>query len=278
MSNTLQAIYRVAHDGNQKLLKVYKSKNRANAMGDALEEYIKDAFSGSTPGSNKAIASKLHSECFSYIGNQNNPPDFILKDGDAIEVKKVEGFKSALALNSSYPKSKLHVDDCRISNACRGCEDWSEKDIIYVVGCVPNNELKMLYVVYGDCYAADRETYEGIRKTVRDSLTGEGIETENTNELAKVRKVDPLGITSLRVRGMWHIENPSRVFDYLYEIDRDKKFQLVCIMRKEKWDVFSSNDRKKIEEGKDFAVRDLKAKSPNNPAQFIDIKLITFSK
>lgn len=278
MTNTLQAIYRAAQNSNQKLLKVYKSKNRANAMGDALEEYIKDIFSGTTADIDKNTASKLHSKSFSYTGNPNNPPDFILKKGDAIEVKKVEGFKNALALNSSYPKSKLHVDDPRIKNDCRVCENWTEKDIIYVVGSVPNNVLKMLYFVYGDCYAADRNTYEQIRIKLKDLLIGGDVETEDTNELARVRRVDPLGITSLRVRGMWNIENPSKVFDYLYKIDQTKDFQLVCIMLKEKYSSFPLRDRNKLEKSKGFKITHQKAKSPNNPAKLIDIILITFSK
>lgn len=278
MSNTLQAIYRVAKRRNQKLLKVYKSNTRANAMGDALEEYVKDAYAGSDPEMKKQDAAILHSKCFSYIGNQNNPPDFILKGSDAIEVKKIEGYKGDLALNSSYPKSKLHVDDCRISNACRKCETWKVKDIIYVVGSVPRGELKVIYFVYGDCYAASRKTYEDIQNTVRGALAIDGIETENTNELAKVRRLDPLGITSLRVRGMWHIEGPAKVFDYLYELDKAKEFQLVCIMRKDKYSAFPVSDRKRIENEEGFSVTDSKIKSPDNPAKQDSIKLITFSK
>ena len=202
----------------------------------------------------------------------------MLKGSDAIEVKKIEGYKSALALNSSYPKSKLHFDDCRISNACRECESWEKRDIIYIVGSVSKGELKILYFVYGDCYAASRETYENIQNAVSNALSVDGIETENTNELAKVRRVDPLGITSLRVRGMWHIEGPAKVFDYLYEIDTVKEFQLVCIMRKDKYSAFPATDRNQIEKGKGFVVKDAKIKSPDNPAKQIPIKLITFSK
>ena len=52
-------------------------------------------------------ALEKYSEVFSYLGNTSNPPDMIIKDGDAIEVKKIEGFNT-LMLNSSYPKQKLY--------------------------------------------------------------------------------------------------------------------------------------------------------------------------
>lgn len=269
MSNTLQALYRAAQVEKLKLVDVYTSKNRANAMGDALEEFVKDVYAGSDVD---------HADCFSYIGNPNHPPDFILKNGDAVEVKKVEGFGNALALNSSYPKSKLHVDDSRISQACRDCEQWAEKDIVYVVGCVPDSELRLLYFVYGDCYAACRETYESIVTKVRDAIVSGNIETENTNELAKVRRVDPLGITSLRVRGMWHIEHPSKVFRDVYDVDQTKQFQIVCLMKTEKYSTFPKEDRHTLENMEGFSVADIRIPFPDNPAKQIDATLISYSR
>lgn len=39
------------------------------------------------------------------------------------------------------------------------------------------------------------------------------ISLTDTRELGKLNKVDPLGITYLRIRGMWGIENPFQVFN-----------------------------------------------------------------
>ena len=39
---------------------------------------------------------------------------------------------SQIALNSSYPKDKLYADSPMITQECRECENWREKDIIYV--------------------------------------------------------------------------------------------------------------------------------------------------
>jgi hypothetical protein len=47
--------------------------------------------------------------------------------------------------------------------------------------------------------------------------------------------MDPLGITNFRIRGMWEIENPLRVFSYVYSLDERKSFSLAAILTKEKY-------------------------------------------
>ena len=81
----------------------------------------------------------------------------ILKNGDAIEVKKIQNKNSAIALNSSYPKHKLCAKDPRITEECKTCEDWDIKDIIYAVGKTTDHEQKHLWLIYGDCYAASKK-------------------------------------------------------------------------------------------------------------------------
>lgn len=107
----------------------YESRNRANGMGESLEQYIKDIFAGTMNEANEQQRIERLAETFSYQGNQNNPPDMIIRQGDAIEVKKIENPMAALALNSSYPKAKLYANSPMISAACRNCEKWKEKDI-----------------------------------------------------------------------------------------------------------------------------------------------------
>lgn len=58
-------------------------------MGDTLETFVKDIFCNSFSFTNKEALEK-YSEVFSYLGNTSNPPDMIIKDGDAIEVKKLK--------------------------------------------------------------------------------------------------------------------------------------------------------------------------------------------
>ncbi len=159
MTNLLKTIVRIIEGPIISVQDHYSGNNRANSAGDALEEYIKDSFADSFDCTDTQRLEKWN-EVFSYLGNQNNPPDIMIKLGDAIETKKVESSGSALALNSSYPKAKLYSASPMITSACRTCEDWDKKDMIYAVGHVVNKQLKCLWFVYGDCFAAEKETYE----------------------------------------------------------------------------------------------------------------------
>lgn len=279
MSNIINAIYNLINNPVIELKDFYKSKNRANSMGDALEEYIKDLFANTINETDEQNRLKKISESFSYLGNQNNPPDSILRLGDAIEVKKVESKNSNLALNSSYPKHKLYSNSKLITEACRRCEDWVEKDIIYVIGVVNGTNLSSLCMVYGEDYAADNEVYEKIKEIIVDGINNiPNVEFAPTNEIAKVKKVDPLGITDLRVRGMWSIENPFKVFSYIYSRDFHKKFNFMCVIRKTKYNSFENKELLEECIGKiqRFNISDVKIKNPNNPALLEEAKLITF--
>ena len=117
-SNILIAIKNLVESPVIELTSHYSGRNRANGVGDALEKYIKDLFANTLSCNDDYCRMQTYNEIFSYTGNQNNPPDIILKNGDAIEVKKVQGNANALALNSSYPKSKLYSDSTMITSNC----------------------------------------------------------------------------------------------------------------------------------------------------------------
>ena len=279
MADILKAIKKVIENPIFDIVSYYQGKNRINSVGDALECFIKDIFSEALNENDLNLKNQKYSEAFSYIGNQNNPPDIILKNGDAIEVKKIESFKSGIALNSSYPKSKLYSDEPMITSSCRNCEDWQEKDIIYVIGVVKDNKLQLLWLIYGDCYAADREVYKMIRNKINSGITEiPDVEFSETKELGRVNKVDPLGITYLRIRGMWGIQNPVFVYDYLFENIDINTFKLIAIMKEEKYLSFPSEVRIILEglSDKNFTIRNENIKSPNNPAQLIPAKMISY--
>ncbi len=279
MSNIINAIYNLINNPVIELREFYKSKNRANNMGEALEEYVKDLFANTINESDEQSRLAKISDTFSYLGNQNNPPDSMLYLGDAIEVKKIEGKNASLALNSSYPKHKLYADSKLITEACRNCEKWFEKDIIYAVGVVNGSMLNSLCMVYGIDYAADNSTYEKIKEIIVNGVNDiPDVEFAPTNEIAKVKKVDPLGITDLRVRGMWSIENPFKVFNYIYERDFSKKFNFMCVIRETKYSSFENKSliEKCAGNIKGFNIADVKIKNPNNPAHLEKAKLITF--
>jgi len=278
--NILDAIMNIVKDPVINVKEYSDSRNRANSMGAALEEYIKDMFAGTITTDNKERM-KRFSEVFSYFGNQNNPPDFMIKGGDAVEVKKIESMGSGLALNSSYPKYKIFADSPMITQACKTAEKWEEKDIIYAVGVLPrNNRLRQLTLIYGVDYAAKEEVYTRIKDSISNGVNEiPGIEFAETRELGRVNRVDPLGITYLRIRGMWGIDNPLRVYDYIYKPDPDKEFNFMAIVNLDKYNTFKNKDEfeRFIEGRTDIIMESVEIKDPNNPVQLVEAKLITYS-
>jgi len=276
MSNILKAILNITQNPIIELKNNYSGRNTINNVGEALEAYIQDAFADTINEIDLTKRNQAISKTFSYLGNQNNPPDIILRNGDAIEVKKIQSKGAAIALNSSYPKHKLYSTDPRITEACKICEIWSIKDIIYAVGVTTDTNLNHLWLVYGDCYAASKEIYSRIGEKIKDGvLEISDIEFSETKELGRINKVDPLGITNLRIRGMWHIDNPLKVFKEVYVAKESNTFNLSCIIRKEKFDSFSEEDKIAINSAQNISITDIKIKNPDNPAQLLNAKLIT---
>lgn len=263
-----------------KLTSHYIGNNRVNNSGDALEYFVKDVFSNSL-FSNEEERIINYNKSFSYLGNKNNPPDLILKNSDAVEIKKLEGKSSAIALNSSYPKNKFFANSPMITQACRDCEEWDVKDILYIIGHTIDNNIRTLWLIYGDCFVANKETYEKIKQKISQGIREiPDVEFTETNELGKVKKVDPLGVTDLRIRGMWHIDNPNKIFSYLNVYDDKCTFQIICLLTKEKFDSLPENDKKYIKELKidGFIFKDVNIKDPNNPANLLQSVLISYKR
>jgi hypothetical protein len=276
MTNILEAIHNIVNHKNFAIREFYSGRNRANSMGDALENYIKDAFADTFQTNNELSRLETYNEKFSWLGSQNNPPDIMIKGGDAIEVKKTQSANSSLALNSSYPKADLRHTSPMITSECKSCEEWTTKDLIYCVGHTSDTNLNSLWMVYGSIYAAKHETYQRIKTTISEGIKEiPDVVFSETKELGRVNQVDPLGITNLRIRGMWQIENPRKVFNYLHE-PTDKEFELICIIPSEKYNSFPQSSRTKIEgiieDG--FSIENKKVKDPNNPANLLDCNLI----
>ncbi|MDR1772274.1 MAG: NgoPII family restriction endonuclease [Hungatella sp.] len=279
-TNIIRAIINLVNNPIIELKQYSESHNRANSMGESLEEYIKDIFAGTVNENDMMVRNKKISQSFSYLGNQNNPPDSIINGGDAIEVKKIENKGSFLALNSSYPKTKIFSNSTMITDACRNCETWIEKDIIYTVGIVKNNLLSGLCMVYGEDYAASEGIYTRIKDVISKGVNSiEGVEFSVTNELGRVNKVDPLGITYLRVRGMWGIENPMKVFNYIYRRDESKQLNFMALINQDKYNTLQYTDEleRLAREVENLNMLDVEIKEPDNPAKLRPAKLVTFS-
>jgi len=276
MTNILEAICNIVQHNDFAIKAYYASQNRANSMGEALENYIKDAFANTFEESDELQRLRQYNSCFSWLGNQNHPPDIMIKEGDAIEVKKTQSANSNLALNSSYPKANIHVSSPMITQECRVCEDWTEKDLIYCVGHVAEEQLKSLWMVYGHVYAAKHETYQRIKTTMSEGIkTIPDVEFAETKELGRVNRVDPTGITNLRIRGMWQIQNPRKVYEYLHK-KTEANFELIVIIPTAKYQSFPAASQTRIEALEAINIEDVVVKDPNNPAKLIDCKLIKY--
>lgn len=280
MANIIDAIINLVNNPINHLTEYYQGRNRANNAGDALEEYVKDLFADSFKLAEDERLERINN-IFSYLGNNSNPPDAMLTNGDAIEVKKIESFGSALALNSSYPKHKVRADSPMISKACREAEDWIEKDIIYAVGVVDknSNKLRQLCMVYGLDYCASEECYSRIKTTIKNGVEAiPGVEFAESRELGHINRVDPLGVTYMRVRGMWGIENPLKVFRYVYERNPENLFSFMCLINETKWNNFENTQDlvSLVAIESHLEIKDVRIKDPDNPAKLTNAKLITY--
>ena len=275
MTNIIEAIINIINFNNFEIRDFYTGRNRANSVGDALEEFIKDSFAN-TFELDEQDRIKIFSNKFSWLGNQNHPPDLMIKKGGAIEVKKTQSSKSDLALNSSFPKSRIYSDSKMITQECRSCEDWLEKDLIYCVGHTTDSTLHSLWLIYGNIYAANHAIYERIKDKISSGVNSiPNVEFSETKELGRVNKVDPLGITNLRIRGMWQIQNPRKVFEKFYETNQSNLFELISIIPKEKFDKFDTTKLFELK-NENLYIEDIQTQNPNNPAQLIDCKLIKY--
>ena len=279
MTNILEAIINIANNPILEIRNHYTGRNRANNVGEALETFIKDAFANLITETDEQERMKRYNEVFSWLGNQNHPPDIMIRKGDAIEVKKTQSANSDLALNSSYPKSNIQSNSTMITQECKNCEEWTEKDLIYCVGHTSDEAINSLWMVYGNIYAAKHETYQIIKQKITDGINEiPNVELAVTNELGRVNRVDPLGITNLRIRGMWQIQNPRRVFNYLHT-QTNNKFELVSLIPTVKYNAFPIESINKIENlgNENLTIENVNVSDPNNPAKLIEVKLIKFT-
>lgn len=280
MTNILEAIYNISKLEQIVVNDITFGSNRATSVGDGLETFVKDAFANTFGDIEKETRIKSYQKEFSYQGNSRNPPDLMLKGGDAIEVKKIESLTSELQLNSSYPKAKLFSTSSLISKHCRECEQWKTKDFIYVIGHLPKKTKKLssLWFIDGAVYAADEDVYSSLKESLTESIEATPqIDFSPTNEIGRVNNVDPLNITNLRIRGMWLIQPPFKVFDYVHKYDKTKKFQCICILPESKYNSYPKESITKVEKSELITVSTIEVQNPNNPSNMIKCKMIKIS-
>ena len=249
-SNILKMINNISLYGSNEIIRNYVGNNRANNEGNGLELFVKEAFCNSFDLDDEEAKEK-YNEVFSYIGNNKNPPDAIIRNGDAIEVKK-NNQSNKVQLNSSYPSKKLNNNSMM---------------------------LKYLTITYGDCFAANEDVYFSVKNTIKEKVNGiEGFTFEETNELGKINNIDKLSITDLRIRGMWIMDNPRSIFSYVLDEYNNvlSDMNVFLIMLTEKYNSFSSEDRALVEQNNLLHIHDIRIKNPDNPEEMMEAKLICY--
>jgi len=265
--------------------------NRAQAQGAHLEEIIKDILCGIAASDAQARESLLD-KYLAFQGAANNPPDAMFRggnDGDAFEVKKSENKSTnSLDLNSSHPYSHLTSDLSRIARDAKECEVWEKRDIYYVIGNVLTNSQtnNWIWFVQGNIFAADLKTYRNfeaeIKSHIEEAITANLLEPGITNELGRINGVDLRENTDLRIRPMWGITSPMKLFKDLPGIVESDTDGLVvhCLIQKSKWEIYLKN---KSEDTKQFwsrsklprmSIADVKVPDPNDLDKELEVKLI----
>lgn len=215
------------------------SKNKINKVGDLAELYIKDLYCDSIFINNLSDKNEEYKKYFSFLGGKNTPPDAIVYGGEAIEIKKQENLSYGdIALNSSHPADFLYNDSKLLSKDCKNCEpSWTKKNMVYtVLNFAPKEKsLKSVWFVYGNCFAANKEVYQGIKNAIKEAILSlNNLQLKETNELGKVFNIDEQCITNLRIRGMWNMCHPEKIFkDNLNYIKQNEKISFKLIMLEE---------------------------------------------
>ena len=254
--------------------------NRINDRGKLLEYLVKDLFVGTTIGLDDKKSKILEYRTkLSYLGSENNPPDFIIRKGAAVEVKKKKNKRmGTIQLNSSFPKDYLYADDPLLKDACRTCEEelgnWTKKDMIYAIGNIQADNLLSLFMVYGNCFCADKKVYQQIRDKIKSGVEMiDGVAFTPTKELGKVHGIDSLHLTQLRIRGMWTITNPYKYFEG-YLNNNWKKTRVQVLMTKSDYNKLQNKpDLSKELNDKSIIKSHIKVPDPNNPAETLECVL-----
>lgn len=257
--------------------------------GKAFEVYCKDWLSLLRPGD---VTDRIstYDRAFSYQGADNNPPDVMFRggdNGDSFEFKKTESASAAIALNSSSPKDVLHANGSELLQECVNCEEWSKRTFYYVIGHIKKKSqlVNSLWVVDGRFMSAKHESYDtvfdALQQLVTNFVTTNNLKRIKSVELGRLRRIDPLDKTVLRVRSMWELESPVKMFKNVTGIQINKnKSVLHALILKERWNQYPESSRDALNalvNTNGFTLLDFASiPSPNDPNNMLSGKLIRF--
>ena len=266
---------------------IVEKGNRQTSKGELFEIYCKDRLVGLKRGAKQTERTRDHRHYLVYPGSQGNPPDAMYpggNSGDAFEFKQSQGrHTAAVQLNSSSPKAQLRHSSHMLTQECRDCEPWTERDLIYVFGGIPakKKELKWIWFVDASLMAAQSQHYDDVYHSVRSKLSEvPKLNTSDTTELGRFNQVDPLGATSLRIRAMWFMDGPGKFFERIPGVSKVSRGRVLYgIMRKAKWESFDESSRKRVlgfNGTSGFSFSEVKVSDPGRAGESIDAIFIRF--
>lgn len=272
MTNILTSLQNISQCRNFHLSEISQNvENIVSVQGKPLEAFVRASFCG-IPDSGEII--NPSDKVFCYEGSVNNPPDAMLNEnGDAIEIKKVQTI-GTIHLNSSLPKQTLSIDDKTLTDNARTCENWKERDMLYVIGHVVSNKIKSLFFMYGDCVFKNTQFYLDRFNQIKNSLGEiEGLD-QTGNEYGTVKNADGLNIhTNMRLRPLNSFDHPFKIFQDNFTFDHSRDFSLFAIMRNEKFEDFDDDSKSDI---KSSAIN-MQHKIIQNPDNKENLKVNTFT-
>ena len=285
LPNILTAIKNISNFKTNNMGEYFKeyAGSQIKTVRQQMEYYVKDAISGSFNSVKDKKPTDRYNGVFSYLGNKMQPPDMIIQAGDAIVIKTIKTYKGSFTINNSPPKDRLMWNDSWIIKNCRRIDggQWTSKDLFYVIGWIEKRRMKYLNFIQGSCFLPEQKFWnkkiDDLKKNIYNYVESEGLEANRTIALGKVTNIDPLAITNLRIKAVWRIKNPLKIFSDTFSYDKKQEFTLIALMLKNKFDSFPKKDIDAIVKDKQIEIEDVKIKNPNNPQKKIDAKLITAS-
>ena len=279
--DVLNAILNIA-DYRMFDLNAYASASRHIRLkntGEQIDHYVKDAFTGSYRKI-RTDKKKAYPGFFSYEAGKGRLPSFVLENGPAVIIRKIESPTGKISLGHFFPMRTLKQESPFLDEKCRKAEggSWMEKDLYYAVVFHEKKDLRYMYVVQGKCFLSDVDDYAFVYTTLWERLN----ELAKTAKLKKakskdflyIKALDQMGNAQLKLKARFTLKNPEKIFAKQYKPNLKVGFTLVSVIEKETFMKLPSEERKKIEAHKNLTVVPLELKNPEDKSRLIPAVMI----
>ena len=272
--------------GGQGLALKQQNRPSNHEKGKPFEFFAKNFYAGCL-GALPNSVDAAWSSTFSWPGSANNPPDFMVYGGDAVEVKQLQGI-SSIQLNSSPPKQYLNSDDPRITKDCRNSEQWHKKDFMYFIGKTTKEFVQALWLVQGRCMFEPNQKYSNLINGTKSALHSLGesndfqfgtmFANQPNGDLACVKSVDHAD-SLLRVRGMWIVQHPSKIFTNFFVKPKKDHFVFNFLVTQEKFNTYSAQSVHELSNCGDpnLSIVNRQIPDPSNLLNVLDVVHISWS-